>query len=763
MTTISQQLTAPAIPVSHSNNAVAPSEGWGWFPILCLISALGVFLTALAYNEARLAIPGSTTLFWFGLLVVFVPTTLRLFSMKPSRRERIALLITLGVALYFVNFLAYPLYFASYDELGHWRTASDIVASGHLFVENPLLPISSLYPGMEIFTNAVSDLTGLPLFASGIIMLSVTHMVFVLALYLFYERFSKSEWLAGIATVLYISNAGYYGFDTSFSYESLALPIAIFVLSIVVLLYCTPMKRPKGLYVAILLGLGALVITHHVTTYALLSYLFLWAALSLFLHRGQKDWVIPGAIAVVGTILSVIWLALTGFVTVGYLAPHLGDTLTELLQIVHGQGLPRQLFHDSSGDVTPLWERIISFAAVALIGIGLLFGLYRLWRDRCRDAIILALACGAIAYPVSQVMRLTSAGGEAGYRAVEFLFLGVAFVLAIAITRFCLSRPSQWWRSFLMVAITTVIFLGQLISGVGPPWSLMPGPYLVSADQRSVEPEGITAAQWAEAYLGTGQRVATDRINTLLMATFGDEWVVTSGNATPVAPLFISLHFGPYVAQILQQDNIKYLVVDHRLSTGLPHVGTYFNIAPTGEVAYTQPISPEALTKFDSIKPLTRLFDSGNIVIYGAQALTNGPPITASTSVTSLLGGNSFPELAKSYWGTIYDIPTGVTTEMTFTNLQQNAGKVSGTLAGMPIVSGSSTLNSGLLKDGPLKGTWVNAKQVHFTVTNDKGRVTYEFNGTLTSDGSIVGSYCTPANTTGVCSDYGVWSISPSL
>ena len=754
MTSTIDQFETLKIPSTPSNVTSTATTGGSWLPVVSLTTAIGIFLVAMAYNAARLAQPSADPLFWIGLLVIFVPVTVRLLSAKPSRGERISLLIALGVALYLLNYLQYPLYFASYDELGHWRTASDIVASHHLFSVNPLLPISSSYPGMEIITAAISNLTGLPLFASGIIMLTVTHLLFVLALFLFYERFSHSAQMSGIATLLYIANAGYFSFDTSFSYESLALPIAIFVLSIVVLLYCTQTQRPRWLFIAILLGLGALVITHHVTTYALLVYLLLWVAISLLVNRHQKEWMIPAAAGVVGLILSVAWLAFTGFVTIGYLTPHLGDSLAQFSQILNGQGLPRQLFQDSSGDVTPLWQRILAFLSVALIGLGLPFGLYQIWRHHRREAIMLTLACGAIAYPFSQALRLTAAGGEAGYRSVEFLFLGIAFVLAIVITRFWLSRSQRWWRSTLLVIGITVIFLGQLISGVGPPWALMPGPYLVAADQRSVEPEGITAAQWANQYLGPNRRIASDRINTLLLATYGDEWVVTSGNDVPVAPIFISLHFGPYVVTILQQDQIQYLVVDSRLTTGLPHVGTYFNISSSGEVQYTSPLDPAAIAKFQNVKQLDRLFDSGNIAVYDAQAISNGPSATsgAYTAIT-------YPQLSKLYNGTIYDIPSGLTTQMQFTNLQQKQATVSGTLTGMPVVNYAN----GLPGNGTLKGTVVNGHQIQFTLTSTKEHIAYSFNGILQSDGSISGSYCTPVNTTGKCSDYGLWSLSPQI
>src|SRR5437773_9757751 len=51
----------------------AAADRWGWLPALSLTSAVGVFLLALAYNGGRDAAQWADPLFWFGLLVLFLP------------------------------------------------------------------------------------------------------------------------------------------------------------------------------------------------------------------------------------------------------------------------------------------------------------------------------------------------------------------------------------------------------------------------------------------------------------------------------------------------------------------------------------------------------------------------------------------------------------------------------------------------------------------------------------------------------------------
>ncbi len=619
--------------------ALLTADSWGWLPALSLTSALGVSLEALADEAARVAVQGAELLFWFGLLVLFLPIAWRLLSPGPTRWERISLLIVLGIALYFVKFLQYPLYFTYHDEFIHWRTAHDIAVSGRLFQENPLLPISPFYPGLDTVTSALSGLTGLSLFVSGTVVLGVVRLVFVLALYLLYERFSNSERVAGIATMVYMANPQFLFFEAMFSYESLAIPLAVFVLFALALRCWNPAGRRGGLTFTIWLGLGAVVITHHITSYVLVMFLLLWTVISFLPNHRKKGQVGPGGAALLGLGLSIGWLVYTRGIVLDYLTPHLVGTLDQIQQILTGESAPRQLFHAGAVFVTPWWERVVGFASVALIILSLPFGLFQIWWRYRTNAAALALAGGALAYPVSQALRFTQAGAESAQRTVEFLFLGLAFVLALGATEFWLSRAPNWRRSVVIIGALAVIVVGQLIAGSGATWGRMPGLYLVSADQRSIEPEGVTAAEWVGSHLEPGHRIGSDRINTLLMATYGNELAFTSASkkAWGVEQIFTSLQFGPGEKAILQQDRLQYLVVDRRLSTGLPWIGYYFNEPVSGMLQDTGPINPAALAKFDGVKNVNRLFDSGDIIIYDVKATITGSSAT-STPLSRLMG-----------------------------------------------------------------------------------------------------------------------------
>lgn len=624
-----EQLTTPP--------ASPPVNRWGWFPAISLISTMGVLLIALAYEGGRLAAQSwPELLFWFGMLLLFIPVAARLLSARPTRQERIALLVVTTINFYLVKYLQYPLYFAYYDEFLHVRSTQDIAASSHLFQANPLLPISAYYPGLEIITNALSSLTGLSTFLAGTLVIGIAMLILVLSLYLIYERISNSMHIAGIATLLYMVNPSFIFFDTMFAYESLALPLAIFVVFVIVRRGSVPVRQRPALVLLTWLGIVAVVVTHHLTSFALLVFLCAWSIVFLLLwkapvfrkNQAQRVQAGPRGAALVAFVLTVLWLMYTDWQAVTYLAPHITNTMNQAIQILTHRAPARQLFHsNTSSSASPLWERIAAYGSEVLILVGLPFGLREIWRRLRTNAFAFTLGCLVLIYPASLLLHLTPTGAELANRATEFLFVALAFVLAIGAVQALLARSASWKRTAIVTGAVTIIFFGQMILGSGQPWSLLPGPYLVGADARSIEPEGITAAEWADAYLGAGNVVASDRDNTLLMATFGNQEAETAGSGKiPVSSLFLSPYFGPNARTVIEQDGIQYLVVDLRLSTALPAVGTYFNSANTQPA--TTPLSRAALTKFDGVQDVSRIFDSGDIIIYNVEAISRGPAIS---------------------------------------------------------------------------------------------------------------------------------------
>ena len=181
---------------------------WGWLPYLTLNAALSLFLIAIAFARGRAGGPGPTNLLaWVGRPL----SADRSASIKGRRRARraIGLVVVLGVALYLVKILQSPTAFIQFDEFLHVRTAIDILEKHHLSARNSLLPVSPLYPGLEIATTAIANLTGLSIFWSGDLLLFVARVIFVLSLFLLTEIVCGSALVAGIASLIYMAHSGF--------------------------------------------------------------------------------------------------------------------------------------------------------------------------------------------------------------------------------------------------------------------------------------------------------------------------------------------------------------------------------------------------------------------------------------------------------------------------------------------------------------------------------------------------------------------------
>lgn len=110
----------------------------------------------------------------------------------------------------------------------------------------------------------------------------------------------------------------------------------------------------------------------------------------------------------------------------------------------------------------------------------------------------------------------------------------------------------------------------------------------------------------------------------MLLHTFGDQRVVTSlDDKVDVASVFFSPNLGPAEIATLRSARVHYLVVDLRLSTSLPLEGFYFESDEPDAFHHRSPISRTALTKFNAIPQINRVFDSGNIVMYDTGVLVD--------------------------------------------------------------------------------------------------------------------------------------------
>ena len=377
------------------------ASGWGWLPTVSLISALGLLMVAYSYSFSRQDVPWALPLYWAGLATFFVPIAARQLWPTVSRWERIGLVVLLALGLYLVKLEHSPLAFTFHDEFPHWRTVNDIMLHQRLFEPNSLQPISAVYPGLEIVTAALTQISGLSITTIGLILIGVARLLVMLAVFLCYEHISGSARIAGIGSLLYVAYPNSLYWSTQFSYESLALPLSIVV--ILILIRGSEENRTRRLSYQVLcvLLIGAVVITHHVSSYVLAAFLLLVTVAARFpveverlVSRATRGrWKPESSIEqrrtaagfgwfwALALVSSVLWMTITNNQVVDYIGPHLANIRESLLGVFAHEETTRTLFQGSTPVfVTPWWERLIGFAGTLAFLVIIPFGLFLVWR-----------------------------------------------------------------------------------------------------------------------------------------------------------------------------------------------------------------------------------------------------------------------------------------------------------------------------------------------------------------------------------------------
>jgi len=605
--------TSDNIPEEHLET------GWGWFPALSVLVSIGLLLIAIANNASRDGEPWAWNmdLYWMRFLIIFVPVVFRLLSEKASRKERIALVLVVAVGLYIVKVLYSPVDFKFSDELQHWRSTFDIAQIESLFHPNPILPVSASYPGLESVVVAAIKVTGLSIFQAGILTIGVGRILFTLALYLLYERLSKSVRVASLAIQLYLINPHYLYFTSFYIYQSLALPFVALVLFSVANQESGGNQDRIGLKPVVMAGVVATTVTHHVTSYALLFFFLFWWVFTYILRFFRREERLPTWIVTFTVVILITWITYVAIITVSYLGPQIGQGIEELIRFVTREETVKSTFEAPDRN---LIELIAGVSATLLISMTLPIGSLYVWYRYRKQTLTLLFAVGSFSYPATIILRLTSQGAEFAGRMWTFAFMMVVFTMAVGTFELLRVYPRIWIRYLFFPLFFSVIYLGGMISGYPPPWARMPGPFDASAGQRSIDRERIRAAQWAATLEHEGLLV-TDFNNHVLMGSYGRL------NASREFPeLFFSHHLFSYEREMIQQNNIRYIVVDNVFLERAPVSGSYYASWETSVEERTVPIALDSFRKFDELEGLSRVFDSGGIVIYDTERILQNAP-----------------------------------------------------------------------------------------------------------------------------------------
>ncbi len=609
-------------PVVSSRRIIrAPSAGPAY-----LVVTLGVFAQAEIGYLGRTSGTFPAPLYFLSLCAIYTPAVVIVASHRYGNGAKVWLTLYSSVAQLIGRFALWPDQFVYHDEIIHQQNVQSINATGHLFGSNWLLPVTPYYPGLEITTSAVQQMTGLSLHTAGIVVLVMARVIMTLALIRIVALVSHSVTVACLAAVIFATNPQFVFFYSLFSYQSLALPLAFFAV------YVFAIRRTSlGLVglaptAAVVAGLA---LTHHLTAVGLVLLFWGWWVLSAIAKRPVCQLL---EISLISTVIVGAWTLVARAEIVPYIGDVVRTDFASLVALAEGKSA-HHFFTDFANNRSPLWEILIALAAVLITVSFLAPALWHGVRQRrVLRASGLILLLIAAAYPIWPAGHVPAATSEVADRSAPFLFVGVSYVGA----RWYFDRfydglrgryraISPVWPQLALSTGLSVCLVGNTILGAGQNWVYGPGPYLVEADSRSIDALALSAAYWEGANLPPESRAFTDRDNALLAETYGHLRVLTALSSDiqegPLSTLLLSGSTASEVSIACTYD-VQYLIADRRLATSLPSFGIYIDSGEYLDGTRTAPPPPSALTKFDVVPGAERIYDNGAIRIYDLKGLS---------------------------------------------------------------------------------------------------------------------------------------------
>lgn len=542
--------------------------------------AVGAALVIWAYLIAPTApIQSYDPIFWAGMLLAYLAVAWR----AVSGRHAVFWLGLLGLFSLLPKFWmsrSGPLYF---DEVAHFALLRNVISSGRLFQHTPLLPIGTVYPGLESAAATIHWLTGLSPWDSALTLIAVVHCLLPVQVYYIARALSAPHRWAAAAGLVYAANPGFVYGDAMFGYESLAILLMLTIVRLYVEALAAERSgtrtRGQSLSASLLIAVVsfALVVTHHL--YSLVGIVLLLAG-ALFLKpiSGLADrkggwrclfvrWM---PVLTLATCFA-LWVAFVAPGTMRYLLPWVSGTASDLVALASGSkrsGVSRAAFSNSTA---PIYEQAAAFAVPVMIAVALLFAVILWLRKPSLRANFLWPFVLTAAYLVSLPLTLTTQGENGAHFTWPSTYVGVALLPAALVILFELDKRSRWLKrtaATAAVAVFAVLLVGNVAVGIAVDHRF-PGPYEFGSDTRSVTPETLGFAHWVQAHLRSGAHVVTDRFTALALTAHTDAvtpmQVAGGGAGLEFASIwYVPRPPTPALMSAMERQGDDYLAVDVR-------------------------------------------------------------------------------------------------------------------------------------------------------------------------------------------------------
>jgi hypothetical protein len=565
-------------------------------------SAAGVLIVSLGYAAGRDGRSWAVVPYWAGYLLTFIP--LAAYVLAPRTRNKGSAVVALAAFQFLIKWMYSPLMFKYSDELQHRPTALDMLHHQSLFHANAAMPVSPRFPGLEEITTALTSISGLDLFTAGQIVVGLAHVALAAGIFVLLRKVTQSDWLAGVAAIVFSISPHNPYFNGLWIYEAPAL-----VFMAVALFSAIRRRSVPGLVTAIIC-LAAVAVTHHVTAaVTALTLLALGIGVAVQGSLRTDGWRLL-SLGAVGTALIVSWVVFVAPITYDYLAGPLDSLVSGFLRA----GSATSTDPVGGAGVSPITTAATAIGTATVAAL-VLAGVFVSWRRRFSALTRTFAMLGLGFFAILGIRFLASNGAEIAGRLLtyEYLFVCVAAALALMMVR---SRR-QWITVALGLAVLIPILVGNRTSGL-PAYVTVPGKFQVEAFEGGIDPAGVRAARWASDNLPVNAKVACDWTPCSLLGSYGRQLTYSD-----VPDIFYSPSFDAQTLATLSDRGIDFVLVDRRITSQVPIGHDYFNSESATQQAAT-PLPPSGLEKFDRSPQVDRIYDGGPVVAYDVRRLRGG-------------------------------------------------------------------------------------------------------------------------------------------
>lgn len=442
----------------------------------------------------ELSIYGSVSIaFWISTAIAFSLFSLGLYRAACDHRNlqiglHLSGLTIANLVLVALPLMRYRTYYTEWDVWFHLGQTANITLTGHIDLT------TNVYPGLHILWSAISNLTGISVFDTGILLGLPLEGIRVPLLFLLTRRASKSAQVAALAASLAALPDGIVGTFPAAWYFALAL------LPLVVLLLLLRLQVPSfGSTMLVLVTAGAFVISHPLGPLFLIAAVVIqvfWSARAVLrrarvaappegLRRKQRA--LLGLTALI-SILFLTWIAL----------------LTAVLEVSVGKIADA---FASAGVINPAqYGKFLTFTLVgrvfggyAIIGAYWLAGLLVLHRARPTQegtgmymAAALTLS-GLLLGVVFELVASQSFLGDFFQRPFDVVMLFVPVIAATFLQEVHNRLSRRTWGNLAMAAAYLIPF--ALIVA-----AMFPSPYVALYNYQNTQ-EVYSAVGWTAASL----------------------------------------------------------------------------------------------------------------------------------------------------------------------------------------------------------------------------------------------------------------------